>query len=73
MVFFSLAVVIPQSVIPLIFQDDSDILFLFRFISLLNESDINFSLQVRLWDISSGALLDTCEVANKVFQYFLEA
>lgn len=67
-VFFYLAVVIPQLVFLSTFDDVSSILFLFSII--LSESDICCFLQVRLWDISSGALLDTCEVAVKVF-YFI--
>lgn len=38
--------------------------------SRLDGSNVNCFSQVRLWDIDSGALLDTCEVANKVFFFF---
>ncbi|KAL5155096.1 tRNA (guanine-N(7)-)-methyltransferase non-catalytic subunit WDR4 [Glycine soja] len=37
----------------------------FLYDSLLDESNVNCFLQVRLWNIDSGALLDTCEVAIK--------
>lgn len=35
----------------------------------LSKSQSMLLLQVRLWDISSGSLLDTCEVGEKVLIY----
>ena len=35
------------------------------------EKGFSVLLQVRLWDVNSGTLLDTCEVGSKVSHFFL--